>query len=200
MHVSRLQLENFRSFESADYAFRSTGTAVRGDNGRGKSNLLESIFFLAVAKSGRGAKVRDVVRWGAEHYVITAEVEREDHHFGIRIAYRHFPLHPDTPADGLTLEQLFAGRDIDIRAAQARMTRLMAEEGLPYGTRTMTYNSRLAQELGRGTDQADFLPVQACFQDQPGEAVTFYQAFPGHAKDLGKVLLDLRQIYRGTIV
>ena len=29
------------------------------------------------------------------------------------------------------------------------MTRLLAEEGLPYGTRTMTYNSRLAQELAK---------------------------------------------------
>ena len=43
------------------------------------------------------------------------------------------------------LEQLFA----DIPAAQARMSRLMAEEGLPFGPRSMTYNSRLAQELGK---------------------------------------------------
>lgn len=63
------------------------------------------------------------------------------------MAFRHFPLHPETPEAGLTLEQLFAGRNIDIAAAQRRMTMLMAEEGLAYGTRTMTYNSRLAQEL-----------------------------------------------------
>lgn len=60
---------------------------------------------------------------------------------------RHFPLHPETPESGLTLEALFAGRNFDVAAAQARMARLMAEEGLPYGARTMTYNSRLAQEL-----------------------------------------------------
>ena len=60
---------------------------------------------------------------------------------------RHFPLHPRTPEAGLTLEELFAGRNIDIPASQARMANLMAEEGLPYGPRTMTYNSRLAQEL-----------------------------------------------------
>ena len=59
-----------------------------------------------------------------------------------------FPLHPDTQ-QGLTLEQLFAGRDIDISAAQARMKQLMAAEGLPYGERVMTYNSRLAQELAK---------------------------------------------------
>jgi predicted DsbA family dithiol-disulfide isomerase len=69
--------------------------------------------------------------------------------FDIAIAYRQFPLHPETPATGLTLEELFAGRNIDIPAAQARMSHLMAEEGLPYGERTMTYNSRLAQELAK---------------------------------------------------
>jgi predicted DsbA family dithiol-disulfide isomerase len=74
-------------------------------------------------------------------------VERLRLEFDIEIAYRHFPLHPETPEEGLTLEQLFAGRDLDIPAMKARMTKLMAEEGLPYGERTMTYNSRLAQEL-----------------------------------------------------
>lgn len=69
--------------------------------------------------------------------------------FDIEVAYRQFPLHPDTPEDGQTLDELFAGRSIDVRAAQARMSRLMAAEGLPYGTRTMTYNSRLAQEFSK---------------------------------------------------
>lgn len=52
----------------------------------------------------------------------------------------------------MTLEALFAGRNIDIAAAQERMSKLMAEEGLPYGSRTMTFNSRLAQELGAWAD------------------------------------------------
>jgi predicted DsbA family dithiol-disulfide isomerase len=38
---------------------------------------------------------------------------------------------------------------IDVRAAQTRMIALMDAEGLPYGTRTRTYNSRLAQEVAR---------------------------------------------------
>jgi predicted DsbA family dithiol-disulfide isomerase len=65
----------------------------------------------------------------------------------VEVKFTHFPLHPETPDDGLTLEQLFAGRGIDIEAAKSRMERLMAAEELPYGNRTMTYNSRLAQEL-----------------------------------------------------
>ena len=63
--------------------------------------------------------------------------------------FTQFPLHPDTPDDGLTLEALFAGRAFDVEAAQLRMAALMAAEGLPFGQRTMTYNSRLAQELGK---------------------------------------------------
>jgi predicted DsbA family dithiol-disulfide isomerase len=51
---------------------------------------------------------------------------------------------------------LFAGRNVDIAATQARMRGLMAQEGLPYGKRTHTFNSRLAQELGAwATTQVD---------------------------------------------
>lgn len=67
--------------------------------------------------------------------------------YDIEVRFRHFPLHPETPDEGLTLEELFAGRNIDIAAAQQRMTGLMSAEGLAYGQRTHTYNSRLAQEL-----------------------------------------------------
>lgn len=66
--------------------------------------------------------------------------------------FRHFPLHPETPDEGLTLEQLFAGRNVDVDAAQQRMTGLMRDEGLPYGSRTMTFNSRRAQELAAWAD------------------------------------------------
>ena len=76
-------------------------------------------------------------------------VDRISAAYVIDVKITHFPLHPDTPEEGLTLEQLFTGRNIDIPAAKSRMAHLMAEEGLPYGDRTMTYNSRLAQELAK---------------------------------------------------
>ncbi len=64
----------------------------------------------------------------------------------------YFPLHPDTPQEGLRLEDLFAGRGLDIEAMYTRMKSLMDAEGLPYGRRTHTYNSRLAQELAKWAD------------------------------------------------
>lgn len=54
-------------------------------------------------------------------------------------------MHPETPEDGIILEELFPGRDLT--PIKKRMQELMGEAGLPYGDRSRTYNSRLAQEL-----------------------------------------------------
>lgn len=68
----------------------------------------------------------------------------------------HFPLHPDTPDEGQSLSDLFKDRsDEDVKAMRENMKNLMTEAGLPYGNRTMTYNSRLAQELGSWADSQD---------------------------------------------
>ena len=53
----------------------------------------------------------------------------------------------------MSLEELFAGRNIDVDAMYTRMKGLMDAEGLEYGKRTHTYNSRLAQELGKWADE-----------------------------------------------
>ena len=65
----------------------------------------------------------------------------------------HFPLHPDTPQEGRAMTDLFAGRsETEMKARQNQMKSLMEQEGLPYGERTHTYNSRLAQEIGAWAD------------------------------------------------
>ncbi len=69
--------------------------------------------------------------------------------FEVEIQWKAFPLHPETPEEGLTLEKLFAGRNIDIPQAMARLKKVAKELGLPLGERKKTYNSRLAQELGK---------------------------------------------------
>jgi predicted DsbA family dithiol-disulfide isomerase len=60
-----------------------------------------------------------------------------------------FPLHPETPPEGRSLETLFAGRGTDLEAMHQRMKGLMDAEDMPYERRTHTYNSRPAQELAK---------------------------------------------------
>jgi predicted DsbA family dithiol-disulfide isomerase len=79
-------------------------------------------------------------------------IEKLKAEHNVKVEWVHFPLHPDTPAEGRRLADLFAGRTVDLGAMQAQMKARMDAEGLPYGERTMTYNSRLAQELGKWAD------------------------------------------------
>jgi len=67
--------------------------------------------------------------------------------FQLDCQYRVFPLHPETPDAGMSLQELFGDR-MDIPAAMAHLSQVAASLGLPFGARTHTYNSRKAQELG----------------------------------------------------
>jgi len=116
---------------------------------------------------------------------VRIEKLKTEHH--VKIEWVHFPLHPDTPAEGRALADLFAGRSAEQRKAMhAQMKARMDAEGLPYGERTMTYNSRLAQELGKWADT------------QPGgEAIhdALFRAYFVEARDISQpaVLLEIAQ-------
>jgi predicted DsbA family dithiol-disulfide isomerase len=81
---------------------------------------------------------------------VRIEKLRTEHN--VKIEWVHFPLHPETPTEGRSLADLFAGRGGDRKAMNAQMKARMDAEGLPYGERTMTYNSRIAQEVGKWAD------------------------------------------------
>jgi len=76
-------------------------------------------------------------------------IEAVKRNFFVEVRWRAFPLHPETPEEGCTLEELFAGRNVDIPGVLARLEKVASELDLPWGERRMTYNSRLAQELAK---------------------------------------------------
>jgi len=113
-------------------------------------------------------------------------IERLKKEHSVAIEWVHFPLHPETPAEGLALADLFAGRGLDIKAMHAQMKARMDAEGLPYGERTHTYNSRLSQELGKW---ADTQPGGEAFHD------AMFRAYFVEARDISRpeVLLEIAQ-------
>ena len=65
MHLRRLWLADFRNYSAADVAPAPSGlTVVRGDNGEGKTNLLEAVGYLATLQSFRGVPTEALVREG----------------------------------------------------------------------------------------------------------------------------------------
>ena len=77
MRLDRLWLTDFRSYPEAEVELAPGLTALLGDNGEGKTNLLEAVAWLATMGSFRGAPDEALVRQGAARAVIRAEGERE---------------------------------------------------------------------------------------------------------------------------
>jgi DNA replication and repair protein RecF len=66
--LRELRLRNFRNFEDVHLVFPAAGAAVIGDNGSGKTNLLEAIYYLEIFRSFRGSSDDQLVRFGAEAF------------------------------------------------------------------------------------------------------------------------------------
>jgi predicted DsbA family dithiol-disulfide isomerase len=73
----------------------------------------------------------------------------------VNIRYRAFPLHPETPEEGQSLQSLFGADNARLEGMLAHLRHTADELGLPFAARTMTYNSRLAQELGQWAARHD---------------------------------------------
>lgn len=77
MRLDRVWLTDVRSYASAEISLAPGLTVLLGDNGQGKTNVLEAIGWLATLASFRGAPTEALVRQGTERAVIRAEGERE---------------------------------------------------------------------------------------------------------------------------
>lgn len=72
----------------------------------------------------------------------------------VNVQWSPFPLHPDTPDDGMLLAELFRGANVD--AMHQRLYAIMDELALPYSkSRDRLYNTRKAQELALWAQEQD---------------------------------------------
>jgi DNA replication and repair protein RecF len=71
--LASISIRDFRNIERADIAIPPDGIALVGDNGHGKTNFLEAIAYLALLRSMRGVRDRDLVRFGAAAFHVAAE-------------------------------------------------------------------------------------------------------------------------------
>lgn len=74
MYMKRLQLENYRNYKTLDLQFSPQVNVFIGENAQGKTNVMESIYVLAMTKSHRTSNDRDLIRWETEYGKIKGEV------------------------------------------------------------------------------------------------------------------------------
>jgi DNA replication and repair protein RecF len=83
-----LFLNNFRNYETLEFKPDEDFTILTGANGTGKSNLLESIYYLGSGYSFRQARDDNLVRFGSGFFVIKGIVSLQGVDYTIDVAYK----------------------------------------------------------------------------------------------------------------
>jgi len=76
--LKNLELKNFRNYGHVNIGFDRGTILIVGDNGQGKTNLLESIYYLSCGKSHRGSSAREIINSCKDFTLLRAEAVSED--------------------------------------------------------------------------------------------------------------------------
>ncbi len=74
MQLARLVVRGFRNLVDAELVFPLTGVALLGENGQGKTNLLEAIYYPVFFRSFHGALDQELVRFGGPGFRLEGEI------------------------------------------------------------------------------------------------------------------------------
>ncbi|MCX8995628.1 DNA replication/repair protein RecF [Rhizobiaceae bacterium BDR2-2] len=74
VHLKRLSLTDFRNYASLALRFDGRHVVLSGENGAGKTNLMEAVSFLSPGRGLRRAAYDEVIRNGARAFTVFAEV------------------------------------------------------------------------------------------------------------------------------
>jgi DNA replication and repair protein RecF len=72
--LASLDVRDYRNLASVSLELPAAGLALIGDNGQGKTNFLEAIYYFQLLRSARGARDADMVRFGQEAFHLRGEI------------------------------------------------------------------------------------------------------------------------------
>jgi DNA replication and repair protein RecF len=101
----KLVVRDFRNLAHVELEPPHDGLVLIGENGQGKTNLLESIYYVQILRSLRGARDQDVTRFGADGFHIGASVETDTRH-EIGIGFERAGKRKRVRVDGVIPERL----------------------------------------------------------------------------------------------
>ena len=78
MRIKKLGLKNYRNCGDVTLVFPTEKTLIIGKNAQGKTNILESIYFLSDLKSPRTSTISDLIQFNKPQFEINAEVVKND--------------------------------------------------------------------------------------------------------------------------
>ena len=108
MQIYKLSLRNFRNHENLDLSFSPGTTTIVGRNGRGKTNIVEAVHYLATLGSHRVSQDAPLVRNGQNTASVLANVEKHKRQAQVELVINY----PGTNKVSLNGNPLTRSRDI----------------------------------------------------------------------------------------
>ncbi|OPL17525.1 MAG: hypothetical protein AVO38_00650 [delta proteobacterium ML8_D] len=77
MYLKKLELKNYRNYSQVNLGFDKNTILILGNNGNGKTNLLESVYYLSTGKSHKTYSQDEIIKWGTNYSTIKAIIGSE---------------------------------------------------------------------------------------------------------------------------
>lgn len=77
MYIEQLSLTNYRNYERLDISFENKVNVILGENAQGKTNMMESIYVLALAKSHRTSNDKELILWDKDYAKIEGRIQKQ---------------------------------------------------------------------------------------------------------------------------
>ncbi|MEK5272369.1 DNA replication/repair protein RecF [Aeribacillus sp. FSL K6-8394] len=78
MYLKEFSLKNYRNYESLHVQFENKVNVIIGENAQGKTNMMEGIYVLAMAKSHRTSNDKELIQWEKEYAKIEGRIEKQN--------------------------------------------------------------------------------------------------------------------------
>ncbi len=75
MIINNIRLKNFRCFDDSKFNFSKRFVVIEGDNGSGKTSLLEALYYACYLKSFRTRKNNELVLFDQEYFFIHVDFD-----------------------------------------------------------------------------------------------------------------------------
>ena len=85
MYIEKIKLQNFRNYKKLSLDLNPNINIFYGDNGQGKTNVIEAVFLCGMGKSFRTNKEQELIRLEENFSEVEVEFQKKDREGVIRI-------------------------------------------------------------------------------------------------------------------
>ncbi|MFA4891695.1 MAG: DNA replication and repair protein RecF, partial [Candidatus Gracilibacteria bacterium] len=183
MKLSKLQLISFRNYANFEFQFNNEKpiTLITGENGKGKTNILEAIYLLSIGKTFRGAHQEDLIKWGMDYFTVKGELDLGGETTNLDVSFSTYPRKiksfrinevktPHADYLGTFITVLFHPKDLNMLYLEPSLRRkylnlILSQtdkyylEALTNYTKVLKQRNALLEEIGNGSHSQAELDV-----------------------------------------